>query len=98
MKVSYFHLMPYQDLPRDFESRYHSAWVDLPNEHFDSAKGGQYYKDYLAQLQHADQLGFDGICVNEPPRQCLWPDALSEPDGEHPDPDHIRCCAHSAGQ
>ena len=22
-------------------------------------------KDYLAQLQHADQLGFDGICVNE---------------------------------
>ena len=65
MKVSYFHLMPYQDLPRDFESRYHSAWVDLPNEHFDSAKGGQYYKDYLAQLQHADQLGFDGICVNE---------------------------------
>ena len=39
MKVSYFHLMPYQDLPRDFESRYHSAWVDLPNEHFDSAKG-----------------------------------------------------------
>ena len=65
MKVSYFHLMPYQDLPRDFESKYRSAWVDLPNEHFDSAKGGQYYKDYLAQLQHADQLGFDGICVNE---------------------------------
>ena len=65
MKISYFHLMPYQDLPRDFESKYRSAWVDLPNEHFDPDKGGQYYQDYLAQLQHADSLGFDGICVNE---------------------------------
>ena len=57
--------MPYQDLPRDFESKYRSAWVDLPNEHFDPEKGGQYYRDYIAQLQHADSLGFDGICVNE---------------------------------
>ncbi len=65
MKISYFHLMPYQDLPRDFETKYRSAWVDLPNEHFDPEKGGQYYRDYIAQLQHADSLGFDGICVNE---------------------------------
>ena len=39
MKVSFFHLMPYQDLPDDFAEQHHSAWVDLPNENFDPAKG-----------------------------------------------------------
>jgi alkanesulfonate monooxygenase SsuD/methylene tetrahydromethanopterin reductase-like flavin-dependent oxidoreductase (luciferase family) len=65
MKISFFHLMPYQDLPTDFENRYHSAWVDAPNELFDPEKGQQYYADYLEELQYADALGFDGVCVNE---------------------------------
>ena len=65
MKVSFFHLMPYQDLPSDFESRHHSAWVDLPNENFDPVKSQQYYDDYLEELQYADSVGFDGVCVNE---------------------------------
>ena len=65
MKLSFFHLMPYQDLPADFESRHRSAWVDLPNEYFDPETCRQYYTDYLNQLQYADTLGFDGICVNE---------------------------------
>ena len=30
MKISMFHLMPYRDLPADFEKRYHSVWVDPP--------------------------------------------------------------------
>ena len=65
MKVSFFHLMPYQALPEDFSERYHSAWVDLPNDLFDPDHGRQMYGDYLEELQHADRLGFDGICVNE---------------------------------
>ena len=32
MKLSMFHLMPYQDLPEDFETNSRSAWVDYPNE------------------------------------------------------------------
>ena len=65
MKVSFFHLMPYQHLPQDFESRHHSAWVDLPNENFDPELGSQHYTDYLDELQFADRMGFDGVCVNE---------------------------------
>ena len=30
MKISMFHLMPYRELPADFEKRYHSVWVDPP--------------------------------------------------------------------
>ena len=65
MKISFFHLMPYQGLAPDFESRYHSAWVDLPNENFDPELGQQHYNDYLEELQYADAMGFDGVCVNE---------------------------------
>ena len=65
MKLSFFHLMPYQDLPADFESKHRSAWVDLPNENFDPELGQQYYGDFIDQLEYADALGFDGVCVNE---------------------------------
>ena len=65
MKVCFFHLMPYQDLPSDFEENYRSAWVDAPNSLFDPEKCQGYYDDYLEELQFADTVGFDGVCVNE---------------------------------
>ena len=65
MKLSMFHLMPYQDLPADFEEHNRSAWVDYPNENFDPELGARYYGDYLDELERADALGFDGMCVNE---------------------------------
>jgi alkanesulfonate monooxygenase SsuD/methylene tetrahydromethanopterin reductase-like flavin-dependent oxidoreductase (luciferase family) len=65
MKHFLFHLMPYQDLPADFEQRHESAWVWIPNDLFDPQKGHQYYNEYIDQLVEAETLGFDGICVNE---------------------------------
>ena len=65
MKVSWFHLMPYRSLPPDFEERYRSVWVDVPSHLFDPVKGHQDYNDSLDELEFADQMGFDGICVNE---------------------------------
>ena len=65
MKISFFHLMPYQDLPDDFDQQHRSAWVDLPNSNFQPEQGRRMYGDYLEELQYADTLGFDGICVNE---------------------------------
>jgi len=66
MKISMFHLMPYRDLPADFEQRYHSVWVDPPyTELADSVKIGQYYNWTFDELIHAAKCGIDGICVNE---------------------------------
>jgi alkanesulfonate monooxygenase SsuD/methylene tetrahydromethanopterin reductase-like flavin-dependent oxidoreductase (luciferase family) len=66
MKFHFFHLMPYPDLPDDFRQRYHGVWVDLPaSELFDPARGHAVYNEYLDELEYADQIGFDGICVNE---------------------------------
>jgi alkanesulfonate monooxygenase SsuD/methylene tetrahydromethanopterin reductase-like flavin-dependent oxidoreductase (luciferase family) len=65
MKFFCFHLMPYADLDLSYTNKYPSAWVTLPNSYYDPAKGHALYNRYLDELEYADQLGFDGICVNE---------------------------------
>lgn len=66
MKVSMFHLMPYRDLPADFEDRYESVWVTPPwSELGDAERVGQYYNWTLDELTYAAKVGMDGVCVNE---------------------------------
>ena len=65
MKVYFFHLMPYGDLDIAESDKYNSAWVTIPNTCFDPQKGMKLYNRYIGELELGDQLGFDGICVNE---------------------------------
>jgi alkanesulfonate monooxygenase SsuD/methylene tetrahydromethanopterin reductase-like flavin-dependent oxidoreductase (luciferase family) len=66
VKISMFHLMPYRDLPKDFEQRYHSVWVDPPfHELATPEMCGKYYNWTLDELIYAAKAGMDGICVNE---------------------------------
>lgn len=65
MKVHFFHLMPYRFLPEDFAQQNRSVWVDVPSELYDPVKGHQIYNENLDELEFADSMGFDGICVNE---------------------------------
>jgi len=60
-----FHLMPYRDLPEDFDEKYRSVWVDPPSSLMDPLKVHQMYNDTLDELELAAAVGFDGICVNE---------------------------------
>jgi len=65
MKVYFFHLMPYGELDIAKSDEYNSAWVTIPNDCFDPAVGTKLYNRYIGELELADQLGFDGVCVNE---------------------------------
>jgi alkanesulfonate monooxygenase SsuD/methylene tetrahydromethanopterin reductase-like flavin-dependent oxidoreductase (luciferase family) len=65
MRFNLFHLMPYQFLPDDFEEKFQSASLTIPNGIFDPVKGQELYNRYLDELELAEQLGFDAICVNE---------------------------------
>ena len=65
MKVFLFHLMPYAYLDLDYDKKYRSAWVVLPNSYFDPKKGHELYNRYLDELEYGEELGFDGLCVNE---------------------------------
>jgi alkanesulfonate monooxygenase SsuD/methylene tetrahydromethanopterin reductase-like flavin-dependent oxidoreductase (luciferase family) len=62
VKVFMFHLMPWPHLPEDYEG---SAWVWCPNRLYDPARGQELYNRYLDELLYAEELGFDGVCVNE---------------------------------
>ena len=65
MRFFFFHLMCWPFLPDDFEKRYDSAWIWPPNSLFDPEKGGPLYNEYIDSLCYAEELGFDGVCVNE---------------------------------
>ena len=62
MRFFSFHLMPYPALPPDYDG---PAWVTCPNELFDPVLGGELYNRYIDDLVRAEELGFDGVCVNE---------------------------------
>jgi alkanesulfonate monooxygenase SsuD/methylene tetrahydromethanopterin reductase-like flavin-dependent oxidoreductase (luciferase family) len=65
MKFVFFHLMPYPHLPDDFDEKYPSPSLTFPNGFFDRATGNRLYHRYLDELEYAEQVGFDGIAVNE---------------------------------
>ena len=66
MKLTWFHMQGYRDLPADFEQRYESVWVTPPNDELcDPEMTGQYLRWNLAELELAARLGYDGVGTNE---------------------------------
>lgn len=62
MRFFSFHLMPYPELDPAYEG---PAWVTCPNELYDPQLGHDLYHRYLDELLFAEEVGFDGVCVNE---------------------------------
>jgi alkanesulfonate monooxygenase SsuD/methylene tetrahydromethanopterin reductase-like flavin-dependent oxidoreductase (luciferase family) len=61
-----FHLMPYRELPADFEKRYNSAYIDPVLFDVGNAdKVGEYYNATLDEMLHAAKAGFHGLCTNQ---------------------------------
>ncbi len=65
MKFHWFAEVTYPHLPDDFRERYDSAWVTPPAHLCDPIKAGETYKMFIRLMQLADQVGFDGLTVNE---------------------------------
>ena len=65
MKIFHFHLMPYAHIDLQAIRDAQTAWVTLSNKHYDPVKGADLYNEYLDQMEFADELGFDGLVVNE---------------------------------
>jgi len=60
----FFHNCGYGEIPADSE-RYRATWVDYPNSVFDPEVGHALYRHHLRLMRLAEQLGFDGVAVNE---------------------------------
>ena len=65
MKLMWFHLMPYTELPDDFRDKNPSVWVDIHSSLFDPRRAHHMYNDFMDELEYAATCGFDAICVNE---------------------------------
>ena len=66
MRFFTFHYMPYQglDAVQAIED-YGVGWCTLPNSMCDPAVMASNYQDYLDQAALADEVGFDGVTLNE---------------------------------
>ncbi|WUI01413.1 LLM class flavin-dependent oxidoreductase [Spirillospora sp. NBC_00431] len=66
MKVIWFHMQGYRDLPDNLRDRHESVWVSAPNDELcDPETAGKYLNWNLDELEYAAELGFDGIGTNE---------------------------------
>jgi alkanesulfonate monooxygenase SsuD/methylene tetrahydromethanopterin reductase-like flavin-dependent oxidoreductase (luciferase family) len=65
VNVLLFHLMPYADLDLEGAKQYPTVWSTLPNRFYDPRLGHALYNRYLDELEYGEELGFDGLCVNE---------------------------------
>jgi alkanesulfonate monooxygenase SsuD/methylene tetrahydromethanopterin reductase-like flavin-dependent oxidoreductase (luciferase family) len=65
MKLMWFHLMPYTELPEDFRDKNPSVWVDIHSSLFDPRRAHLMYNDFMDELEFAAECGFDAVCVNE---------------------------------
>ena len=59
MKLMWFHLMPYTELPEDFNQKHPSVWVDIHSSLFDPRRAHHMYNDFMDELEYAAELGFE---------------------------------------
>jgi len=66
MKSIWFHLQGYRDLPEDFVDKYEAVWITPPNDELcRSEEVAKYLRWNVEELEEADELGFDGLGLNE---------------------------------
>ncbi len=59
----YFTEMPYPEAPE--LDKYPAIRLTYPNRYFNPEVGARIYREYLDQFAYAEEMGFDGVMVNE---------------------------------
>src|SRR4051812_39364192 len=57
--------MSYPDLPADFRERYEGVWLTHDRKLIDQTRMQTVFNQYLDELEYAEEVGFDALCVNE---------------------------------
>ena len=80
MKLMWFHLMPYTELPEDFKQKHPSVWVDIHSSLFDPRRAHHMYNDFMDELEYAADLRLRRDLRQRASFQRLRPDAVAEFD------------------
>jgi alkanesulfonate monooxygenase SsuD/methylene tetrahydromethanopterin reductase-like flavin-dependent oxidoreductase (luciferase family) len=65
MHIMTFSERPYFEVPEDEIIANGSSYFGLSNRKFDPVRGGQLYNEYFDERIYAEELGFDGVMLNE---------------------------------
>ncbi len=65
MKVYYFSEFPYHEYPDAEGEKYPSLRLTFPNAYFHPQKASDLFQRYFDECGYVDEMGFDGIMVNE---------------------------------
>ena len=63
VRLAYFTKRAYRYAPQD--QLIEKGFFGTPNSVFDPAKGHELYHEYLDEKILCEELGFDGVCLNE---------------------------------
>ena len=64
MHIMYFTERPYREVPED-EVIKNRSFFGVPNSFFDREVGSRLYNEYLDEAVYAEEMGFDGVMLNE---------------------------------
>ena len=64
-EVFYFTELPYPAFPESEADKYPSMRLTFPNTYFDPQTAHDLFKRYLDEYQYAEEVGFDGLMINE---------------------------------
>src|SRR5687767_15758449 len=65
MQVYYFTELPYHEYDDEEGKKYPSLRLTFPNTYFDQHKAVGLFHRYLDEYQYAEEVGFDGLMINE---------------------------------
>jgi alkanesulfonate monooxygenase SsuD/methylene tetrahydromethanopterin reductase-like flavin-dependent oxidoreductase (luciferase family) len=65
MDVYYFTEMPYAEFPESEAEQYPSMRLTFPNTYFDPRTAQELFRRYFDEYQYAEEVGFDGLMINE---------------------------------
>jgi alkanesulfonate monooxygenase SsuD/methylene tetrahydromethanopterin reductase-like flavin-dependent oxidoreductase (luciferase family) len=65
MHIMSFSERAYIDVPEDLIIENGSSYFGIPNKHFDAQIGSRLMNEYLDERVYAEELGFDGVMLNE---------------------------------
>src|SRR5438128_10075653 len=65
MQVYYFSEFPYHEYPDEEGAKYPSLRLTFPNTFYDPHKAHGLFHRYLDEYQYCEEMGFDGLMINE---------------------------------
>ena len=72
--------------------------LTFSNSHFDPQIGSELYNTHLDEYEYSEEMGFDGLMLNEHHNTPTCLGATMKPGGRHPRPDHQEAQDRAAGQ